>query len=199
MANRLIVHLIRHDKTQANIDRKYIGWTDEPIVDEAYDFSFNFVPEIVFGSDLIRCAQTAKKYFPTAEFKASADLRELDFGDFEMKNYADLQHNAQYRAWIDCPGNISPPNGESYQIFEKRIMERFQQIVQQAGEYTFVIHGGVMRVLLAHFGPVEQAFQQTVANHRTLHTLSWHSIEQLQGGARCKSFSEVPITGSSNL
>lgn len=31
MADDITVHLIRHEKTKANMERKYIGWTDEPI------------------------------------------------------------------------------------------------------------------------------------------------------------------------
>ena len=32
MADRFVLHLIRHLPTAGNEQRKYIGWTDEPIV-----------------------------------------------------------------------------------------------------------------------------------------------------------------------
>lgn len=198
MADGITVHLIRHEKTRANVERKYIGWTDEPILKKV-EAQLDFHPDVVYGSDLRRCRETAHCYFPDAEFIALRDLRELHFGNFEMCTYEQLQHNETYRAWIDDPLNNPIPNGESFSQFQERVLHGFREIVNETKEYTLVVHGGVIRLLLAVYGEKEQTFQQTVANHRTVYTLGWDTIDGLTGGARCTLYSEALITVNENM
>lgn len=198
MANDITVHLIRHEKTKANVERKYIGWTDEPILKKV-EAEIDLKPAIIYGSDLRRCRETAQCYFLNAEFIASRELRELHFGDFEMCTYEQLQHNETYRAWIDDPLGNPIPNGETFTRFKQRVLDGFHRIVNEKKEYTFIVHGGVIRLLLAIYGMKEQSFQQTVANHRTIYTLGWDSVDELIGGARCTLFSEAHITVNENM
>lgn len=193
MVSRITVHLIRHEKTAANLARQYIGWTDEPVVVHVKPIAAS-QPELVYGSDLIRCKQTANGYFPKARFTGNPQLRECHFGDFEMKTYEELQHNPVYRAWIDDPLTVTPPNGESFTSFCDRVVTAFEQIITEQQGDTFVVHGGVIRVLLAKYGLEEKPFQQIVANHNTVYTLMWDSLTDFKGGARCTSYSEALIT-----
>ena len=199
MGNSVIVHLIRHEKTEANTLRKYLGWTDESIVKSTESFQLPFQPTLVYGSDLKRCVETAKLYFPNVEYKAFFSLRELNFGDFEMNTYEQLKNLSIYRDWIDCPEHITPPNGESYQHFKHRVMECFTQIVNRSSEYTFVVHGGVIRLLLSEFGPSEKTFSEVSADHRTIYTLKWADPNLIKGGLRCESLSAEPIMEKKNL
>lgn len=188
----VVLYLIRHEKTMANQRRQYIGWTDEPIVHEQLDVTLPIAPDLVYGSDLRRCKQTAACYFPQVPYHADARLRESHFGQFEMKTYEQLKDNAQYRAWIDCPGNNPPPDGESFAAFEQRVVEAVDEIVVQDGQYTFVVHGGVIRLLLAQFS--KRAFRDVTATHRTLYRVEWESLVAFKEGEVCKLLSEVPIT-----
>lgn len=192
MARGVTVHLIRHEKTQANVERKYIGWTDEPILQEV-SAQLPIAPTVVYGSDLRRCQQTAASYFPTANYIGIQQLRESHFGDFEMRTYKQLKEQSIYRAWIDNPYEVTPPNGESFGTFEQRVLQAFQQLIVQQGAYTFVVHGGVIRLLLAHYRQPQQSFQNTLAKHRVLYTLHWEQLEQFLGGVACTSFSEAHI------
>ena len=198
MANDITVHLIRHEKTIANVERKYIGWTDEPILKKV-EAEIDLKPAIIYGSDLRRCRETAQCYFPNAEYIASWDLRELHFGDFEMCTYEQLQHNETYRAWIEDPLENPIPNGETFTRFKQRVLDGFHRIINEKKEYIFIVHGGVIRLLLAVYGMKEQTFQQTVANHRTIYTLGWDSVDELIGGARCTLYSEAHITVNENM
>ncbi|ATP39531.1 fructose-2,6-bisphosphatase [Solibacillus sp. R5-41] len=193
MARGITVHLIRHEKTRANVERKYIGWTDESILQEV-SAQLTIAPTVVYGSDLIRCQQTAACYFPNANYVGVKQLRESNFGDFEMHTYEQLKNQPIYRAWIDDPYEVTPPNGEHFWAFEQRVLQAFQQLIVQQGTFTFVVHGGVIRLLLSHFGQQQQLFQNTLAKHRVLYTLHWDQLEQFLGGAVCTSFSEAPIT-----
>ena len=191
MGNAVTIHLIRHGKTQANLDRKYIGHTDEPLV----HFRSVHMPiqaEVVYGSDLIRCKQTAHLYFPNAKYVASSNLRELHFGQFEMKTYEQLKNNSKYRAWIADPENSTPPDGESFHCFKKRVFAALTDIICEPGNYTFIIHGGVIRVWLAAF--LHKPFLDVSAKHETLYTCSWNDISLWKGGDKCTFISEVPLT-----
>lgn len=116
-----------------------------------------------------------------------------------MCTYEQLQHNGTYRAWIDDPLNNPIPNGETFLQFQQRVLNDFREIVYENKEYTFIVHGGVIRLLLAVYGLEEQSFQQTVANHRTIYTLGWNSVDELIGGARCTLYSEAHITVNENM
>lgn len=187
---RTAVHLIRHELTQANMERRYIGWTDEPIV-QPVEAIMPVKPAAVFGSDLLRCKQTASCYFPDAPFIADERLRELHFGDFEMKTYMELQHIPAYRRWIDDPFHTTPPGGESFAAFQHRVLAAFQEISAGHAESVFVVHGGVIKLILAFC--FEKGFHEVHASHRTIYTVSWEE------GKACMSLSEEPITVSGNM
>lgn len=196
MGNALTIHLIRHGKTQANIDRKYIGHTDEPLVNwQALDMPIQ--TKKVYGSDLIRCEQTAYLYFPEAEYVAVSNLRELNFGQFEMKTYEQLKNEPYYREWIADPENVTPLDGESFQHFQMRVFSALTDIINEPGTYTFIIHGGVIRVWLAAF--LHRQFQDVTAKHETLYTCAWDDFHAWKEGAQCTFISEVPLTVKESL
>ena len=199
MDSPVVVHLIRHEKTPANQERKYIGWTDQSILPITDLTSLSFRPTTVYGSDLKRCEETAKRYFPQVEFMPFKALRELNFGDFEMKTYDQLQHEPIYRQWIDAPENITPPNGESFQAFTKRVLCKFQQIIKEDGAYCFIVHGGVIRLLLSKYGVDVKSFQEIHVSHREIYTLKWEDIRHVKEGKRCESLSVEPIMGKENM
>lgn len=199
MDHRVMVHFIRHEKTMANVQRKYIGWTDESIVFQGTMNPLPIKTNTVYGSDLKRCKETAKLYFPNATYIPNSKFRELSFGDFEMKTYDELKHNELYRKWIDHPEEVTPPNGESFQQFQQRVLPCFDEIVNASGEYVFVLHGGVIRLLLSKFGPEQKSFQEIHVSHRTIYSLYWERLFYLKGGERCKQLSVEPITVNENM
>lgn len=198
MGDSVIVHLIRHERTKANLERKYIGWTDESILNKHLTCQLPIQTEIVFGSDLKRCYETAMLYFPRANYQAFSQLRELSFGDFEMKTYDELKHLNIYRQWIDSPYLVTPPNGELFQSFENRVLDCFQKIVHTKGEYVFVVHGGVIRLLLSKFQK-DKSFQEIHVAHRMIYTLCWKDFQALKGGEECNQLLVEPITVSENM
>lgn len=186
---RTTMYFIRHELTQANIERRYIGWTDQPII-QSVKAIIPIEPAIVFGSDLLRCKQTAACYFPDIPFMEDERLRELHFGNFEMKTYEQLQHNPLYRAWVDDPFKTTPPDGESFTTFKDRVLSAFQEIAESYEEAVFVVHGGVIKLILS--ACLDKGFHEVHAAHRTLYTVSWEE------GKTCMSLSEEPITVNEN-
>ena len=103
------IELIRHFATEGNLEKRYIGVTDEEIKAEFVlehtlkkeeNGREEWKPELVIVSPLRRCRQTAEILFPGAEQVVCEQMRECDFGLFEGKNYQELTGNPKYQSWI---------------------------------------------------------------------------------------------------
>lgn len=170
--------LVRHGKTAGNLKGRYIGSrTDEPLCPEGIaelQKKEAVLVDRIFVSPMKRCLETAELLWP-GKLKEQApeivpDFRECDFGDFENKNYKELDGNPDYQAWIDSGGTLPFPNGESMDAFKRRCQEAFAQIVQQLkGEEeiraALVVHGGTIMAILEQYGfPQKQYFDYQVKN-----------------------------------
>lgn len=177
------VYLIRHGSTAGNLEKRYVGTTDEPLTPEAVcglekmrkssrQYSGNSGKDslMVFVSPLLRCLMTAKLLFPNTELKVEEDLRECSFGEFEYKNYQELSADARYQAWIDSGGELPFPDGESRSQFAKRCCRAFVKAcdtAERAGctEAAFVVHGGTIMAVMEQFGvPHRGYFEWQVKN-----------------------------------
>lgn len=87
------IYLIRHGKTPGNQLNRYIGITDEPVLEENQEQlkKQNYPKaERLFVSPLLRCRQTAACIYPGQEQQVIQNLRECDFGRFENKNWKEM-------------------------------------------------------------------------------------------------------------
>ncbi|RLQ90599.1 histidine phosphatase family protein [Planomicrobium sp. Y74] len=194
MDNDFSLQLIRHAPTAGNIKKQYIGWTDESVL--PFKAVADKKSRTVWGSDLLRCRQTASILFPNAEYVADPDFRECNFGQWEMKTYNELKHIQSYRDWIDDPFLNTPPDGESFSKLIKRVEEALQNL-PEGNEFTILMHGGPLRYLLAR--AKKQAFHEQIALHGDCHTLIWENRKAFGEGARCKSYSVEPLMAKGNL
>lgn len=168
------ITLIRHGMTPGNRLRQYIGSTDQPLAPEGAAFlrPQPVQPQQVLVTPLRRTAQTAALLFPNARQTVVDDLREMDFGDFECRSYADMADDPVYRAWVEG-GCLAPcPNGESMEAFSRRVCTAFSAVVAEAAarqedDLYFVIHGGAIMAILEHFAlPRRPYFDYAVDNVR---------------------------------
>ena len=163
---------IRHFQTPGNGRKEYIGRTDEPlneekIPDPMYDYG---KVDALCVSPMKRCRQTAGLLFAGQEQIVYENLRELDFGDFEQKNYLDLDGNPEYQKWIDAGGKGAFPGGEEPADFlarcvaetERMLSDLLERQVRRAG---VVVHGGtIMSVMSAFTGDPRSYFDWMVDN-----------------------------------
>lgn len=148
------VLILRHGKTEANFEKRYIGSkTDISLSPEgikAVEAKAAFIREMagkdifLVSSPMKRAVQTADILFPDEELHTVNGLKEIDFGDFEGKNYEELKDNTDYQRWIDSNGTMPFPNGEDRTRFIERSVAEFYKILSLSGEKTPVIicHGG---------------------------------------------------------
>ena len=148
---------IRHGKTAGNLEKRYIGRTDEPLCEAGVaELSAKIFPACnrVIASPMVRCIQSAQIVYPGQVPETNDGLRECDFGDFEGKNYTELNGNPTYQAWIDSGGTIPFPNGEDTNAFKARCIAAFEQVVRAAsmeGSLAFVVHGGTIMSILERY------------------------------------------------
>lgn len=165
---------IRHGSTASNREHRYLGKTDEPLdeigihyIKQAVDNgiykvaltdTLNKSEVEIYSSPLCRCIQTAKIIFPDLTPKLIDNLSEMNFGEFELKNYKELSADTRYRdiyqKWIDSGGTLAFPDGESREEFIERCVTCFEKIISAIDEEktaVFVIHGGTIMAIMSHF------------------------------------------------
>ena len=161
------VLFIRHGKTAGNLEGRYVGRTDEPLCPEgraALARGGTIAADAVFVSPMRRCRESAAILLPGLEPEVVPGLEECDFGAFEMKNYAELNGNADYQAWIDSGGTLAFPDGESPDAFRARCCQAFAPVARRLlasraiERAAFVVHGGTIMALLARYGEPRRGY-----------------------------------------
>ncbi len=130
--------LIRHGETASNKEHRYLGKTDEDLSPDGAEkikraCKESLYPEIdiLFTSPMKRCLQTAQLIYPDMTAHIVPEFSEMDFGEFEGKNYQDLKDDARYQAWIDSNGILPFPGGESQEAYISRCKFGFEKLLDE--------------------------------------------------------------------
>lgn len=169
--NQVRLVLVRHGATKANEERRYLGKTEEALspraragLQEAKALGLYPAVDCLFSSPMKRCLETAEILYPDRKPVVIPRWTEIDFGDFEGKNYSQLQGDARYQAWIDSGGRLPFPGGESREEFILRCREGFFEMLELFAEKCpeeeapkaaptlgIIAHGGTIMALLSGF------------------------------------------------
>lgn len=149
--------LIRHSVTEGTKIRNYTGGrTDEPLCSEGIALAApkaDLSVAEIYSSPMIRCIQTAKIMFPNADVTVIENFREIYFGDFEGKGFAELSGNAQYKAWVNSFCEQPPPNGEGLADFNLRVRPAFDEICSKGKDAVIMCHGGTIMSIMSYLFP----------------------------------------------
>ncbi len=170
--------LIRHAATKGNLKKKYVGRTDEPLcakgreslaeaVDRG-DYPQVRTDAVLFVSPMRRCKETASLIYPGRKQIQIEDFRECDFGDFEYRNYRELNGDPAYQAWIDSGGKAGFPGGEKPDDFRKRSVKAFERALELSRGFSqilFVVHGGTIMSVLSVFGRPQAEYYEWMAEN----------------------------------
>jgi len=152
--------LIRHSITQGNLEHRFIGVIDSPIIPAGEELARKISPTLpavdhVYRSPMLRCRQTADLLWPLhKEQTVIAELRETDFGPFEGKNHEELKDDPLYQQWITTADFANLPVGESPEACAKRAAAGLSALLSHAKAHRFsrvgvVTHGGTLMALLS--------------------------------------------------
>lgn len=172
--------LVRHGPTHAKC---MVGWSDLPadLSDlAALDRLRAHLPDVpVISSDLCRATATADALAPRRRLAHDPALREIHFGQWEMRSFAavEAEDPAHIRAFWESPGPIAPPGGESWDAMSARVHGALDRLALIATEL----------IVVCHFGPILAALQR--AEGLDTRTAFAHRIDNLS--VTCLEFGHV--------
>lgn len=152
--------LLRHGQTAGNLERRYVGRTDEPLSPAgraaASASGVDGELELVYVSPLVRARETAAIRFPNARQTVLPDLREMDFGAFEYRTADEMIHDAAYSAWVEGGCTAPCPGGEGLGDFRARSCRGFARAAEDAmarglERLVVVAHGGTVMAVMSRF------------------------------------------------
>jgi len=155
--------LIRHGATRGNLERRYIGATDEGLCDEGRRaLASREWPEVdlVATSPMTRCLETAQVIYPIHKPLIVPDFRECDFGALEGRSAEELSDDPAYQVWIDSGGELGFPGGEDPADFRARTVKAFDGLMRQVdvNSIAIIAHGGTFMAILARYGVPHRAY-----------------------------------------
>ena len=166
------IYLVRHTETICEKGICY-GQSDVALA-EPFDLVFeNIISQlpneaVIFTSPLQRCVILAKHIqskIKTISYQEDERLKEMNFGDWEMKNWNDILPE-QLNPWMEDFVNIPASNGESFIELHTRVgMFLSDKISKKINKPIIIVsHAGVIRSILCHQTslPLKDAFQNKV-------------------------------------
>ena len=168
------IFLIRHGPTHA---KGMVGWSDLAAdlsdIDGLERLEAALPKEaVVISSDLSRAVTTADAIQTTRHrLPHDRDLREMNFGDWELKIFSEVEAEtpARLRAFYETPGEISPPNGDSWNALCARSNAAIDRLVASNQAQNLIV--------VAHFGVILSQVQRAFG--LTAYQAFGHKIENL--------------------
>jgi len=160
VAKRLV--LVRHGDLGEGYRGRYVGRTDLRLATEGRRQAAAMAGELgriegahIFCSPLLRARETAEIALgKEAAFSVDDDLREIDFGRWELMNFAQIvaADPAAVESWAALEDDFTFPDGESIGAFRGRVEAVSRRIAADPAETIVAFtHGGVIRLLVCHF------------------------------------------------
>lgn len=181
------IYLIRHGQTKGNLEKRYVGRTDESLCRKAAEELKKYImPNVnkIYASPMKRCIETAQILYPNQTIEIVEDFRECDFGEFEYKNYEDLKENAAYQTFIDTMGESGFPQGENIRNFKERCQVAFYNVINQCQleeKVAFVVHGGTIMSIMEKFAiPHKDYYSWQIGNGQGYEVeVEWEGNEKI--------------------
>jgi len=161
--------LIRHGATKGNLEKRYIGITDEHLSKDGIEKLKSFVYpkiDVLYSSPMKRCKETCEIIYKDIDYNICESLRECNFGDFENKNYIELSDNPDYKKWVYSNGKLPFPNGESIETFEERSFDGFFHILSENKNKIIgiIAHGGTIMSIMKKLSDDEFFYKWQLQN-----------------------------------
>ena len=184
---------VRHAPTHA---KSMVGWSDIPadLGDTARLARLSaYLPADapVISSDLIRARATADAIAGhRLRLPDDPDLREIHFGTWELQAFDTIPDQTRLRAFWEQPGDIRPPDGESWHEVSAR--------VARAAVRLRAAHPGRDIIAVAHMGAllpqVQEALRLTAYEtfaHR-IDNLSVTELHWVGNGWQARAINHLP-------
>ncbi len=140
--------LVRH--TKVGVDGVCYGFSDVNLADsfeyekEEVIKKLDFSNSVVISSPSTRCTKLAN--FISFDYRIDERIKELNFGDWEMKRWDDIS-DPEFDVWMNDYVNYKCPNGESLLDMKSRVEEFYQELISSKEKKLIIVtHSGVIRL-----------------------------------------------------
>lgn len=169
-----VIYWVRHGPTH---EATFVGHRDVPadLSDKAQIARLSAAlprDALVVSSDLSRSVDTATAIEDgRTRLAHRPGLREFDFGDWDGLNFAQVAEKwpEASRAYWERPGDIAPPNGESWNAARDRVLGDVDALIQDhpRRDIIAVAHFGVILTQVQHAGaiPPYRALSHRIDNY----------------------------------
>jgi alpha-ribazole phosphatase len=160
------VYLIRHTSPKVEKGICY-GQSDVPLTDSFQQETAALRKHLpdkfdsIYSSPMSRCYKLAQQLVSEKEIITNPQLLEMNFGDWEMKNW-DLIEQDILNNWMHDFVNVKVPNGENFTELYTRAGKFMDEIMSQPYKSVAVVtHAGVIRSIVAKVLeiPLKNAFK----------------------------------------
>ncbi len=160
------IYLIRHGMTEGNLKKQYIGSTDQPLCEQGRKELGRRVAEgqyprvaKLFSSPMKRALETGRLLYPALTPVVMPELREMDFGPYEEKTFAEIGDVPCFREWVESGGRSDFPGAETNAQIAERVRVAYNRILEETREFhediAVITHGGVIMELMSRLFPKE--------------------------------------------
>jgi ribonuclease H / adenosylcobalamin/alpha-ribazole phosphatase len=182
--------IVRHGQVEANVDQRYLGLRDDPLtpLGEAQAEAVaqavgSFALAAVYSSPLRRSLATAEAIGRLHGLVPITDerLREMSFGHWEGLSRPELEGRSPADAallarWEEDPGSHPPPDGESLELVQRRVLDFVNERAAEwpRGTVGMVTHVGPIKALLcALLGLPLAASRRVFLDPATISVVDW--------------------------
>ncbi|WP_420395827.1 histidine phosphatase family protein [Nioella sp.] len=167
-------HWVRHGPTH---EKAFVGWRDVPadLSDTAVIARLDAElprPALVVSSDLVRATATADVLMEGRQRLPNVpDMREFDFGDWDGLHFTQVSERDPVlsRRYWEEPGDVAPPNGESWNAAAARVAPFVDRMNRD--------HPEAHIVAVAHFGIIMTQIER--ASGLSAYEVLGHRIDNL--------------------
>ena len=150
--------LIRHGKTDWNVEVRFQGLTDIPLNDYGYQQASKTAARLkswqgaaIYSSPLKRAMQTAEAISGGAPVIPLNGLTEISFGDWEGSLVSDIRMKDKeaLEAWHQDGFFAIPQNAETWESIYSRVSKAVNVCLESEKERIMIIaHGGILRAIM---------------------------------------------------
>jgi len=159
------LYLLRHGMTSANELHQYCGWSDVPLSECGVRLlqekkSRKQYPAAdglrIVSSGMKRTDQTLEVLFGYTGAEHCPELREMNFGQFELHSYEELRVTEAYQAWISGDNESHAcPDGESGAAMKARVLAAVQRLCSSEQDVLVCLHGGPIAAVMQYYFAAE--------------------------------------------
>jgi len=148
------IYLIRHTTPQIEKGICY-GQSDIPLTEIFHNERQKLLQQLpdkfdtVYSSPLSRCVKLAELINSGQKFTHDIRLMEMNFGNWEMKKWDEINQEA-LNEWMKDFVNVPIPNGENFIDLNNRVNEFIDELIKKDyKKVAIVTHAGVIRCFIA--------------------------------------------------